>query len=64
MEIKAPKIVASSKNNTVPAKKKLFVKRERKFDTKEQLQAYLADSVVKNKSNRFNMKISIGSSKS
>jgi len=60
MEIKRPKIVANSKNNTIPAKKKPFVKPEKKFDTKEQLQAYLADSVDKNKNNRFNMKVSVG----
>ncbi len=59
MEIKSPKIVASSKNNIV-TKKKPFVKRETKFKSNSELQAYLVDSVAKNKNNRFNMKISVG----
>ena len=61
MEIKRPKIVASSKSNTTPAKKKPFVKREKQFDNKEQMQAYLADSVAKNNRLKFNMKVDIGS---
>ena len=51
-----PKITANNSNSN---KNKQFFKPEKKFKTKEELQAYLVDSVVKNKRKSFNLNIKL-----
>ena len=50
-----PKITANNSNNN----KNHFSKPEKMFKTKEELQAYLVDSTVKNKRRSFNMSVKL-----
>lgn len=47
-----PKIVANKNNST-----NVFTKPEKTFKTKQELQAYLVDSLSKNKRKSFNMNV-------
>jgi hypothetical protein len=47
-----PRIVANKNNNA-----NVFVKAEKTFNTKQELQAYLVDSLSKNKRKSFNMNV-------
>lgn len=49
-----PKITANNSNSN-----KSFSKPEKIFKTKEELQAYLVDSAVKNKRRSFNMNVKL-----
>lgn len=51
-----PKITANNSNSN----KKKFFKKEVKFNSQQQLQAYLADAVVSNKRKAFNLTVKIG----
>jgi hypothetical protein len=51
-----PKITANNSNS----KKPKFFKKEVKFNSQEQLQAYLADAVVGNRRKSFNLKVQVG----
>lgn len=46
------KIVTNRNNNT-----NVFTKPEKTFKTKQELQAYLVDSLIKNKRKSFNMNV-------
>lgn len=48
-----PKITANNSNSN----KNHFSKPEKEFKTKQELQAYLVDSLVKNKRKSFNMNV-------
>ena len=50
-----PKITANNSNSN----KNHFSKPEKIFKTKEELQAYLVDSTVKNKRRSFNMSVKL-----
>jgi len=50
-----PKIVANNSNNN----KKPYEKPEVKFENKQQMQAYLVDSVTKNKRKNFNVSVKL-----
>lgn len=50
-----PKITANNSNSN----KKKFFKPEKKFNNKQELQAYLVDSITKNKRRSFNMNIKL-----
>lgn len=50
-----PKITANNSNSN----KNHFSKPEKMFKTKEELQAYLVDSTVKNKRRSFNMSVKL-----
>ena len=50
-----PKITANNSNS----KKNHFSKPEKKFKTKQELQAYLVDSVTSNKRRSFNMNVKL-----
>jgi hypothetical protein len=50
-----PKITANNSNS----KKNHFSKPEKIFKNKEELQAYLVDSIVKNKRRSFNMSVKL-----
>jgi len=52
-----PKITANNSNSNNKPK---FFKKEIKFKSQEQLQAYLADAVVSNKRKKFNLTVKIG----
>jgi len=49
-----PKITANNSNSN---KNKQFFKPEKTFKTKQELQAYLVDSLSKNKRKSFNMNV-------
>ena len=51
-----PKITA---NNSNSKKNKQFFKPEKTFKTKQELQAYLVDSVTSNKRRSFNMNVKL-----
>ena len=51
-----PKITANNSNSN---KKKQFFKPEKNFKTKQELQAYLVDSISKNKRRSFNMNVKL-----
>lgn len=51
-----PKITANNSNSN---KKKQFFKPEKKFNNKQELQAYLVDSISKNKRRSFNLNIKL-----
>ena len=50
---KTPKIVANKNSN----QQNVFIKPERTFKTKQELQAYFVDALVKNKRKSFNMNV-------
>lgn len=53
-----PKIIANKSNNNNSLRKISFHERpEKLFKTKQELQAYLVDSVFKNKRKSFNMNV-------
>lgn len=51
-----PKITANNSNSN---EKKQFFKPEKKFKTQQELQAYVVDSVVKNKRKSFNINVKL-----
>ena len=51
-----PKITANNSNSN---KNKQFFKPEKNFKTKQELQAYLVDSISKNKRRSFNMNVKL-----
>ena len=51
-----PKITANNSNSN---KSNRFSKPEKTFKTKEELQAYLVDSTIKNKRRSFNMNVKL-----
>lgn len=53
-----PKITANN-NNSNKTFKKPFSKPEKEFKTKDELQAYLVDSVSTNKRRSFNMNVKL-----
>lgn len=53
-----PKITANNSNSN-NKKKSEFFKKEIKFKSKEELQSYLIDSVMKNKRRSFNMNVKL-----
>ena len=54
---KTPKITANNSNSN---KKPKFFKKEVKFKSQEQLQAYVVDSVTTNRRKSFNLKVQVG----
>lgn len=54
-----PKITANNSNSNNTQKPKFF-KKEIKFKSQEQLQAYIADAVVGNRRKSFNLKVQVG----
>jgi hypothetical protein len=53
-----PKITANNSNSNKPFKKH-FSKPEKIFKTKQELQAYLVDSIATNKRRSFNMNVKL-----
>lgn len=53
-----PKITANNSNSNKSFKKP-FSKPEKKFNNKQELQAYLVDSITKNKRRSFNMNVKL-----
>jgi len=53
-----PKITANNSNSNKSFKKP-FSKPEKKFKNKQELQAYLVDSAMKNKRRSFNMNVKL-----
>jgi hypothetical protein len=53
-----PKITANNSNSEKP-KVKTFSKLEKKFKTKQELQAYFVDCLSKNKRTSFNMNVKL-----
>jgi hypothetical protein len=55
-----PKITANNSNSNKPFKKPFFhEKPEKRFKTKQELQAYLVDSVSNNKRRSFHMNVKL-----